>query len=78
MGLEREDLGLTNLKDALGSRMDVTGVASVAVRELASKVSYFQVLVSKDIGKDEMVVGIDELKTLHILHTDFSRKLPKV
>ena len=48
------------------------------MRELASKVSYFQVLVSKDIGKDEMVVGIDELKTLHILHTDFSRKLPKV
>ena len=57
--------------------MDVTAVASVAVMELGGIPSYFQVLVSKDIGKDDMVVGIDELKTLHILRADFPRTLPE-
>ena len=57
--------------------MDVTAVATVAVRELAGIPSCFQVLVSKDIGKDDMVIGIDELKTLHILHQDFPRTLPE-
>ena len=77
LGLEKEDPGLTKLEDASWSRMDVTAVASVAVRELAGIPIYFQVLVSKDIGRDELVVGIDELKTLHILHADFPRTLPK-
>ena len=54
-----------------------TAVATVAVRELAGIPSYFQVLVSKDIGKDKLVVGIEELKTLHILHQDFPRTLPE-
>ena len=44
LGLEREDPGLTKLEDALGSRMDITAEASVAVRELAGTVRYFQVL----------------------------------
>ena len=65
------------MEDASGSRMNVTAVASVVVRELAGIPSYFQVLVSKDVGRDKMVVGIDELKTLHILHADFPRTLPK-
>ena len=77
LGLEREDPGLTKLEDASGSRMDVTAVASVAVRELSGIPSYFQVLVSRDLGEDDMVVGIDELKTLHILHADFPRTLPE-
>ena len=34
-------------------------------------------LVSKDIGKDDLVIGIDELKTLHILHQDFPRTVPE-
>ena len=57
--------------------MDVSVVASVAVRELAGIPSYFQVLVSKDIWRDEMLVAIDELKTLHILHADFPSTLPE-
>ena len=61
LGLEREDPGLTKLEDASGSRMDVTAVASLAVRELSGIPSYFQVLVSRDLGEDNMVVGIDEL-----------------
>ena len=77
LGLEREDPGDTKLSDASSARMDVIAVATVAVRELASIPSCFQVLVSKDIGKDKQVVGIDELKTLHILHQDFPRTLPK-
>ena len=77
LGLEREDPGDTKLEDASGSRMDVSAVATVAVREMAGIPSCFQVLVSKDIGKDDMVIGIDELKTLHILHQDFPRTLPE-
>ena len=76
-GLERVDPGFTKLEDASGSRMDVSAVASVAVRELAGISGYFQVLVSKDIGREELLVGINELKTLHILHADFSMTLPK-
>ena len=45
--LEREDPGLTKLEDASGSRMDVSAVASVAVRELVGIPSSIQVLVSK-------------------------------
>ena len=75
--LEREDPGDTRLTDASGASMDVTAVATVAVRELEGIPSCFQVLVSKDIGKDEMVVGIDDLKTLHILHQDFPKTIPE-
>ena len=64
LGLEREDPGDTKLSDASGARMDVTGVATVAVRELAGIPSCFHVLVSKDIGKEKLVIGIDE-QSLH-------------
>ena len=57
--------------------MDVTAVATVAVRETEGISSCFQVLVSKDIGNDELVGGIDELKTLHILHQDFPKTIPE-
>ena len=57
--------------------MDVTAVATVAVRETEGISSCFQVLVSKDIGNDELVGGIDELKTLHILHKDFPKIIPE-
>ena len=77
LGLEREDPGDTELQDASGSRMDVSAVATMAVREMTGIPSCFQVLVSKDIGKDDVVIGIDELKTLHILHQDFPRTLPE-
>ena len=36
-----------------------------------------QVLVSKDLGKDELVVGQEDLKDLNILHTDFPKTLPE-
>ena len=57
--------------------MDVSAVASVAVREMTVIPSCFQVLISRDIGKNDMVIGIDELKTLHILHQDFPKTLPE-
>ena len=41
LGLEKEDPGLTKLEDTSGSSMDVTAVASLAVRELAGIPSYF-------------------------------------
>ena len=63
LDLEREDPGNTKLTDASGANMDVTAVATVAVREMEGIPSCFQVLVSTSVGKDEMVVGIDDLKT---------------
>ena len=53
--------------------MDVSAVATVAVREMEGIPSCFQVLVSRDVGVDDLVVGIDDLKTLHILHKDFPK-----
>ena len=47
LGLEREDPGDTKLTDASGARMDVTAVATVAVREMEGILSCFQVLVSR-------------------------------
>ena len=77
LDLEREDPGNTKLTDASGANMDVTAVATVAVREMEGIPSCFQVLVSTSVGKDEMVVGIDNLKTLHILHQNFPKTIPE-
>ena len=36
-----------------------------------------KVLVSKDLGKDELVVGLEDLKDLNILHKEFPKTLPE-
>ena len=36
-----------------------------------------QVLVSKDLGKDELVVGLEDLKDLNILLKEFPKILPE-
>ena len=36
-----------------------------------------KVLVYKDLGKDELVVGLEDLKDLKILHQDFPKTLPE-
>ena len=34
-------------------------------------------LVSKDLGKEELVVGLEDLKDLGILHNEFPRTMPE-
>ena len=36
-----------------------------------------KVFVSKDLEKEELVVGLEDLKILSILHKEFPRKLPE-
>ena len=36
-----------------------------------------KVLVSKDLGQDELVVGLGDLKDINILHKEFPSKLPE-
>ena len=34
-------------------------------------------LVSKTLGKEELVVGLEDLKALSILHRDFPKTIPE-
>ena len=34
-------------------------------------------LVSKDLGPDELVVGLEDLKNINILHKEFPKTLPE-
>ena len=77
LGLDAEDPGSAKLEDASGTQMDVTAMANVAVRENMGIPIVFKVLVSKSLGNGEMLIGIEDLKTLHILHQDFPKTLPK-
>ena len=36
-----------------------------------------KVLVSKDLGKNELVVGLEDLKDIGILHKEFPKTLPE-
>ena len=36
-----------------------------------------KVLVSKDLGPDELVVGLEDLKDINILHKEFPKTLPE-
>ena len=36
-----------------------------------------KVLVSKDLGKNELVVGVEDLKDIGILHREFPKTLPE-
>ena len=34
-------------------------------------------LVSKDLGQDQLVVGLEDLKDINILHKEFPKTLPE-
>ena len=56
--------------------MDVTAIANVAVTENPGFPINVRVLVSSSLGKGEMVIGIEDLKTLHIFHPNFPKTRP--
>ena len=69
--------GDATLKDGSHNHMDVSGQGEVIVQEDDGLSLKIKVLVSKDLGEDELVVGLEDLKDLNILHKDFPRTLPE-
>ena len=69
--------GEATLKDGSHNHMDVSGKGEIMVQEEDGWPLKIQVLVSKSLGKGELVVGLEDLKELHILHNDFPRTLPE-
>ena len=69
--------GDATLKDASHKHMDVSGKGEVIVQEDHGLPLKIQVLVSKDLVKDELVVGLEDLKDLNILHKNFPKTLPE-
>ena len=70
------DKGNATLKDSSNKHMDVSGRGEVTVQEEYGYPYNIQVLVSKDLGKEEMVVGLEDLKALGILYKDFPKTMP--
>ena len=44
----------------------MSAMATVVVRESQGVPAEIRILVSKALGKEEMVIGLEDLKTLHI------------
>ena len=65
------DKGGATLKDASHKHMDVSGKGEVIVQEEQGLPYKIKVLVTKDLGPDELVVGLEDLKDINILHKDF-------
>ena len=69
--------GDATLKDASNKQMDVSGRGEIMVQEEYGIPHKIKVLISRDLGKDELVVGLEDLKDLGILHHEFPRTLPE-
>ena len=69
--------GDATLKDANHKHMDVSGKGEVIVQEEYGMPHKIKVLVSRDLGADELVVGLEDLKDINILHKYFPRTLPE-
>ena len=65
--------GDATLKDASHKLMDVSGRGEIMVQEEKIKV-----LVSKDLDKIELVVGVEDLKDIGIVHREFPKTLPEI
>ena len=65
-----------SLKDASGNDMDITGKGILVVQEEHGFPHKFKVLVSMSLMQEELVVGFEDLKILHILNKDFPKTLP--
>ena len=69
--------GEATLKDGNYIHMDVSGRGEVVVQEEEGWPLKIDVLVSKSLGEGELVVGLEDLKELHILHKEFPITLPE-
>ena len=68
--------GSASLQDASGNDMDVSGRDSLMVKEEDGISHKIKVIVSKDLGEEEVAVGLEDLKALSILHKEFPRTMP--
>ena len=76
LDLKIKDKGEATLRDASNTFMDVSGSGEVIVEEQYGYPYTIEVLVSKDLGHEEMVEGLEDLEALKILHKDFPETLP--
>ena len=67
--------GDAKLKNASQKHMDVSGKGEIMVQEEHGLPHKIKVLVSKDMGQDELVVGWEDLKYIDILHKEFPKIL---
>ena len=65
--------GDATFKDASHKHMDVSGRVEIMVQEEHGIPYKIRVMVSKDLGQNEVVVGLEDLKDIGIL----DRELPK-
>ena len=75
--MTKYDKGKATLKDGSHNYMDVSGIGSIMVQEKEGLPLKIKVLISKSLGEEELVIGLSDLKDMHILHKDFSRTLPE-
>ena len=75
--MTKYDKGKATLKDGSHNYMDVSGIGSIMVQEKEGLPLKITVLISKSLGEEELVIGLSDLKDMHILHKDFSRTLPE-
>ena len=71
------DKGKATLKDGSHNYMDVSGIGSIMVQEKEGLPLKITVLISKSLGEEELVIGLSDLKDMHILNKDFPRTLPE-
>ena len=58
--------GDATLKEASNKHMDVSGKEEIMVQEDLGLLHKIKVLISKDLGNDEPVVGLEDLKDMGI------------
>ena len=75
--LKIKEKGDATLRDAMNKFMNVNVRGEVIVEEEYGHPYTIEVLVSKDLGHEEMVVGLEDLKAMKILHKDFPETMPE-
>ena len=68
---------IATLKDAINKHMDVSGRGEIRKEEEFGIPHKIRVLISRDLGQDELVVGLEDFKVLGILHHEFPRTRPE-
>ena len=63
--------GIATLKDAINKHMDVSGRGEIMIEEEFGIPQKIRVSISRDLGQDGLVVGLDDIKDLGIPHHEF-------
>ena len=64
------------MQDARTKHMGVSGRGEIMVQEEYGPLHMIKVRVSKDLGQEKLVVGLEDRKDLGILHPEFRRTMP--